>query len=501
MLMRPSDCTKSRAFKHFLEVDLFGGGLHRPDVPQIGKFHVRAPRIDLFSLNLPHPIQAQADSLEIDGKIRTGLIRLLIEAESILRMESGGLYRAFFSAPESHSSAFSEASLSGRLRLEKYPLVEGSAVLGLDGGPLIIRGRIDMERGNGHLMFHSEADLNPLKEIADFSKYRFLQSIEFPKTSQLSAHLTIDGSFSFSHMDFSFSSDSLQFGGSEFSNFRMNGSIDPDFIRCSRIEFDQSGYQTEGSIQGDLATGQTRILLKGRLYPMQFNSILPNWWAKTWKDFTFFEQPPYGDVEFQTNWKERRLLFHYGAIAGNYLSYQGIDISEIRVRSWALPGFLELFEIESKRPEGKGTGSMQWTFRERKNVARFLDIATQFHLANLAALLGNEAASFVDDFKLTDPPLLQIEGILYNRNATPSHQRALRIQAESKSPFSYRQISFDQLALMGALGPNASPPIRFHSVSPGETATGVWNGIEVHQPPRWSSICLFVELTQRGCWR
>ncbi len=438
--------SKIRGVPPFLEADLIGGGLNWPDLPHFGRFHLHAPKIDIFTLYLPQPITGQAASVETDGEIGTGPIRFQVEAESILRKGIEGLQRLLFSAPESYSYAFSGASLSGRLQLEEYPSIEGRAVLGLKGGPLMIRGEIDTEKGSGRLALHSEANLNLLKEIAALSKYRFLQSIEFPESSQLRADLQIDDAYAFSNMKFSFRSDSFRFGGAGFSHFRMDGTIDPDSIQCRRIEFEQSGYRTEGSILGDFTTGQTRILLKGRLYPAELNPTLPEWWAKTWKDFLFFDQPPYGDVEFRSNWREGRLLFHYGAIAGQNLSYRGMDISEIRLHSWARPGFLELFQIESQRPEGEGTGSMQWTFRERKNVARSLDIATHFHLASLSALLGAEAASFVDDFEVTAPPFLKIKGTLYDRAAPPSRQRALRVQAESGGPLNYRQLSFDRLA-------------------------------------------------------
>ncbi len=441
-----------RGFHPSLEVDLFGQGFHWPNAPQIGRFHVHAPRIDLLTLDLLDPIQIHADSLVIDGKIRTSLIRFLIEAKSIHKEASDGLFRAFFSSPNSYSPVFAETGLSGYFRLEKYPLVEGSVFVGLDGGPLVIKGKIDMERGTGRLSLRSEADLKHLKNIVGPSKYRFLKFFAFPKTSYLNADLTIDKSFSLYDANFSFSSDWLKLGNSKLSNLRMSGSFDPYSIRFRKIEFDQSGHRTEGSIKIDLVTDQIRTLLKGHLYPTQFNSLLPDWWAKTWKDFVFFGQPLRGDIEFQTNWEEGHLLFHYGAIAGKNLSYRGMDISEIRLNSWAIPGFFELFQIESKRPEGKAEGSMWWTFKEPTKMAGFLDITTQFHLANLSVLVGDSSASFVDDFEFSNPPLLEITGLLYNRDATPSNQRALRIKAESKRPFNYRMLSFDHLGLDGRLG-------------------------------------------------
>lgn len=484
---------KIRGLQPSLEVDLFGQGFHWPNAPQIGRFYVHAPRIDLLTLDLLDPIQVHAESLAIDGKIRTGLIHFLIEAKSILKEESSGLYRAFFSTPDSYSPVFSKTGLSGHFRLEKYPLVEGRVFVGLDGGPLVIKGRIDTELGTGRLSLRSEADLKYLENIVGLSKYRFLKSIEFPKTSHLNADLTIDKAFSFYHADFFFSSDWLKLGNSKLSNLRMSGSVDPYSIRCRKIEFDQSGYRTEGSIKIDLVTEKTRTLLKGHLYPTRVNSILPDWWAKIWKNFVFFGQPPRGDIEFQTNWKEGRLLFHYGTIAGENLSYRGMDISEIRLNSWAIPGFVELFQIESKRPEGEGEGSMRWSFQKPNKMAGFLDITTQFHLAALSALVGDESVSFFDDFELTTPPLLKIEGLLYNRDAAPSNQRALRVNVESKRPFNYRMLSFDHLALDGRLG---SETFSSHSLSFG-LAGGNGNGsLEWNRSGSTSDVIL--DLSLRG---
>ncbi len=418
-----------------------------------GAFRLVVPRVELPQLRLAQPVAWEVLDLNWENRIRVTDPAARIHIGSAQELMAGRVENVQFAAAGLVAEGNAVEALSGQLKLS-FPRLEGSTHALMGNRPLQLRGDFDLRQKSGHLSLDSEVDL--LHELGDYLASRWneaavIEQLALSVPPRLRASCIFGPDLNFQAADFSLALGSLSFGGVDFLRFKARGKADTKQVHLTDFTLQKPGERVDGSLQIDFENSDYRLLLAGSGFPIPLNPIMPDWWDNIWKNITFGETPLNADLEARAGLRTSKLKFYFGGYDGKDVTFQNADFEAIDLKSWALPGFVEIYDLQAHRPEGSARGSVKWVFLGQSAVAQMLDLRSQLDIAPLSTLLGPDVAGVVADFDLTKPPDLHLVGNLYYPSAPWPIRRNIHLQASSQAPLSYLGYPLDYLKFKAEL--------------------------------------------------
>ena len=421
-----------------------------------GAFRLEIPHIELPQLAFTRPIVGEVLDLDWENRIHATDLAVRIQSRSVPELMAGHVGLTLFKAAGIVAEGNAVEAFSGDLKLS-FPRLAGSAQALIENHPIRLRGNIDIQQKSGFLSLDSEADLfkalrKYLAGLGNGAAVLDRLTLSVPPHLQVSS--TFGPDFKFEAADFSLALGPLSFGGVDFLRFKARGRADLKFIRLTEYTLEKPGERVDGSLEIDLKEGEYRLLLAGQGNPILLNPIMPDWWDNIWKNISFGEVPLHADLEVRAGWRESGLKFYFGSYNGRDVIFKNAEFKVFDLKSWALPGFVEIYDLHAVRPEGSARGSVIWVFQDKAAVAQILDLRTHLDIAPLSTLLGPDVSAVVADFDLTEPPELHLTGNLYYPSAPWPIRRKIHLQAASDAPLSYLGYPMDYLHFQSDLTDN-----------------------------------------------
>ncbi|HWA26733.1 MAG TPA: AsmA-like C-terminal region-containing protein [Lacunisphaera sp.] len=176
--------------------------------------------------------------------------------------------------------------------------------------------------------------------------------------------------------------------------------------------------EARGSYWMNFATTDYRMLLEGRLRPVDINGwFRGDWWQAFWnRYFAFPVEPPVAEVDVQGRWRDPSLSNNFVHATVRSARVWGGDFEHVDATVFVRPGFVDGIAAHGTRAQG--TQEIKGTFKRfglpnSRDTARFeFDLTTNADPAVLGRMLEGRADEVLASLRFTSPPLVHAWGAI-----------------------------------------------------------------------------------------
>jgi hypothetical protein len=173
-----------------------------------------------------------------------------------------------------------------------------------------------------------------------------------------------------------------------------------------------------GSYWMDFGTTDYRMLLEGRLRPVEINGwFRGDWWLKFWADhFTFPGAPPGADVEVSGRWKEPARTVYFGRADTGPATALGGDFESAHTLIFLRPYFTHGLEISATR--AGGTQRVDGTFKRftdgtaRETTRVEFTADSSLGTETFRKMAAGKAEALLTNLQFGAPPRVQAQGAI-----------------------------------------------------------------------------------------
>lgn len=186
----------------------------------------------------------------------------------------------------------------------------------------------------------------------------------------------------------------------------------------ARVEMGEN--QARGSYWMDFASTDYRMLLEGRLRPVDISGwFRGDWWSAFWnRYFAFPVIPPTAQADIQGRWKDPSLSHNFVRARAGMATIWGGDFEQVDATVFVRPNFTHGLSVEGVR--AGGTQQLAGTFKRvgvpgSRDTARFeFDLTTNADPAVLGRMLEGRADEVLASLRFTRPPRVHAWGAIDN---------------------------------------------------------------------------------------
>lgn len=219
-------------------------------------------------------------------------------------------------------------------------------------------------------------------------------------------------------------------------------------LQAIYFRLDKETHALEGSYWQDLQRGLFAIQLEGGFMPMEINRWMTSWWEELWSRMAIRALPEV-NLQILGNWQDQHDRFVFGNIRVTDFGLFGLDLERATTRLRFERGFLELYNFEAERPEGRFSGSFGFTRDPRldQELGRHFSLHSTINPAAAQSIFGPEVEGIISQFTFSLPPTLDIQGVVYSPYARAhGWQDDLQVTGEALDPLTFRNIALDHLS-------------------------------------------------------
>lgn len=214
--------------------------------------------------------------------------------------------------------------------------------------------------------------------------------------------------------------------------------------------------QARGSYWMDFGTTDYRMLLAGRLHPIEISGwFRGDWWRNFWERWFAFAPatPPAAEVDIQGRWKNPLLSHNFVRARANNARVWGGDFQAVDATVFVRPAFAHGLAVEGHRADG--TQLLKGSFKRfgvpgRRETDRFeFDFTTDADPAVLGRMLEGRADALLASLRFSRPPDIHAWGRLDGDGPglTPDY----RFAAEVAAPLHYYGFPLDSALVRGTV--------------------------------------------------
>lgn len=184
----------------------------------------------------------------------------------------------------------------------------------------------------------------------------------------------------------------------------------------ARVELDDN-FAT-GSYWMDFKTSDYRMLLTGRLRPLEINGwFKTEWWHNFWsRNFDFAGGPADADVEVSGRWKDHLRTLYFGRADAHGARVLGGGFDTVHTRIFVRPQVVDALEVTGARDGGRQrlAGHFRREADPFEHRAERVDFAFDANLnrETYRAMSGGKVDALLDSLQFTTPPQLHVAGAL-----------------------------------------------------------------------------------------
>ncbi len=195
----------------------------------------------------------------------------------------------------------------------------------------------------------------------------------------------------------------------------------------ARVELGDS--YARGSYWMDFATTDYRMLLDGRLKPVEINGWFKgDWWLKFWQEhFAFPAAPPQADVDVAGRWKEPVRTVYFGSSTARSATVWGGDFERVQATVFLRPHFTDVIGFSGTRAGGaqKLDGWIKRLGDEATRETRRLEFNAEGNLSPeiYGRMLDGKADELLASLRFSRPPQVHAQGAIEGKapHAVPDY--------------------------------------------------------------------------------
>ena len=209
--------------------------------------------------------------------------------------------------------------------------------------------------------------------------------------------------------------------------------------------------EARGSYWMNFASSDYRMLLEGRLRPVDISGWFPgNWWPTFWnRYFAFPVAAPTAEVDVQGRWKDPALSNNFVRAFARSATVWGGDFESVDATVFVRPNFTHGFDLHGTR--AGGSQDVTGTFKRvgvpnSRETARFeFDFTTNADIAMLGRMLEGRADEALAPLRFTAPPAIHAWGAIDDNRANYA------FTGEARSSFTYFGFPLDSMKVTGGV--------------------------------------------------
>ena len=436
-----------RKGSHALEAVLTGDGFNSDRAWCLGPFTAGAispanpESKDPWTIYLASNYLKWGDSWSVDhleAEIQTAS---LVPAD-LINPESIALATGKVEGPQlAIENLVADASIHSGRHLETH------ATVSLFSRPVSAFASGDIIEKSLHLALETGGDLTPFMSHPWAQGLKIREMVAFPGASDIHFSCVFGKDLQFQDANFDLTASPAVFKGTTFESLIARGSLDRNHLYVRDLQFRKDGYDCRGQYNEDFISRKFRLLLKGAVFPARFNSLFRPWWQNLWRQFEFPIAPVQGDIDLTSDWVRGPDRFLFGELASREFTYKDMLLDQCRLKTLIDDYFIELQDVEARRKEGAAEGVLQWVFTEKwRELAEVrIHLETEFYLEAFSDILDSDIGQFVQEFKLVEPPVLNIRGQLNYGSGRPQNRRVFYIESRAPAPLEFKGTPLDYL--------------------------------------------------------
>lgn len=222
------------------------------------------------------------------------------------------------------------------------------------------------------------------------------------------------------------------------------------------IQRGQERVQLEGTVH--LERKDYNLTVEAYAIPTAYNTIMPDWWKKTFRDVQFLEQATC-DANFEVvgRFGQRIADFFYGSVHAKNLAYRGVPIDSCQLQLRGRQHYSEISQLVVQQGAHSAHGSIHIASLPDPIKAPLfwsIDVDSSFPLEAYKKLVNPTVAAQIQAFKANQSPEVRFKGKFFTRHY-PQYRPYMHFQmyTDSRGPIYYKNIPFDSLQFK--LGRNA----------------------------------------------
>lgn len=248
-------------------------------------------------------------------------------------------------------------------------------------------------------------------------------------------------------------------GSLQGTDFRL-GDKGLDYLNA-RFKYTKSQLETEAelrvaerhlSINSKIHLGDQdyRFLLKGSLYPTEFDGLLPSWWQSIFQKFSFTSKSHIqADFSIHGNFKNPIPDQFLGSVIAEEIYYRSVHFPHGRLRVQGA-NYCTLITLDDIHMDiGQARGWLMTTvqpdgFQEIESLR--IDLIGALGTQNAARLFGNKTAQVLDTFESNRAHEFAFEAAFFHPHYRQhSGKSYYNLFINTEKPFSFFQRPFDSL--------------------------------------------------------
>lgn len=211
-----------------------------------------------------------------------------------------------------------------------------------------------------------------------------------------------------------------------------------------------------GSYWMDFATTDYRMLLQGRLHPVEINGwFRGDWWSNFWNRWFAFAPgaPPAAEVDIRGRWKDPSLSSNFVRAHVRDATIWGGDFQAVDATLFVRPAFAHGLALQGRRADGaqRLAGSFKrFGVPGSRDTDRFeFDFTTNADPAVLGRMLEGRADTVLASLRFSQPPEIHAWGALDGEGPvlTPDYQFA----AAATAPLHYYGFPLESARVTGSV--------------------------------------------------
>jgi hypothetical protein len=366
--------------------------------------------------NSPVATEVTIDAQRVAWKEQVRATRLHVTLTGLL-VPDGFVFTpqtARLAAGKANAMGLSFTAPAVELALEKWPRVQGDAILQAGGAPLLARADIETRLGDGRIDLTASLTSELLRLAATRFGLGAVKWVTLSEPASLQARLEltegwkparVEGEISVRHAIAN--GVSIDAAGGHI----VYGGHGLDVTDLTLFQGDNAAY---GSYAMDTNTQQYRFLLRGHLRPLDISGWFQDWWPRFWRGFDFAAAPPVADVDVAGRWGTAQESVVFCQAEASQPGIRGVPFDQARTTLFFRPDYFEVSRFKVERGGHAGLGSFTVAVDSDNSTYRTLDFdaVSDLDISECARLYGPAGVALAAPFRFTEPPLLHFTGHL-----------------------------------------------------------------------------------------
>jgi len=332
--------------------------------------------------------------------------------------------------------------------------VSGEVTAQLSGAPVTAAGDVDLVRNSAGFGLEIRPTAALLAALSPLAHLDLPAVFTFARPPQLNARVVLDPGWKFAGLDAHVAAQGVVAKDVPLEDISGHVTLSGADFRATDIVAHQGANEARGSYLGNLATGDFRFLLTGRLRPAGIDGWFTEWWPRIFQGFDFTAAPPSADVDVQGRWSVPDLTTVFISVDAVSPVIRTVPFDRASTRLFIRSDtFIDALDFSARRGAGSASGTFTRRTESATNDLRAMDVAltSTIDLQDAARMFGPDGRDIVSPFHFATPPLVRLNGHFDGPAAPGGVHKQLHLEAESTGAFTLFDFPLENLSFSGNL--------------------------------------------------